>query len=564
MTVRRLRRAGITVLAGALMVVLAACAGLPTSGPVNPGVRIVDDGTSGDIAFIPKGPVKDATPQQIVEGFIAAGTGPTNNWETAQQFLAPSYKGTWKPQAGVTIYASGQRTLQQSASGDIVLTVSPVATVDATGEMSPASDNGPIPLTFKLAQQDDGQWRITQAPDGIVLDKAQFQAVFGDYALMYFDPTWTYLVPDVRWFPRYYAATNIAQGLVDGAPAPWLRGAVVSAFTDGARLELTSVPRQSNVAQVTLQDGARSLDQIALNRMQTQLEASLDVPGITSVDMLLPGGQQLTAQRVDVRSTAVAANPLVRTDDAFGFVSGTTISPIAGLSDALLQISATDIEVNADRTVAAVRDASGAVLEVPADGPVRRLDPRPDLVAASIDPAGYIWTVPSNAPGSVIAYAPGGTSVPMSGGWSGASAVIAQRVSRDGTRLVAVVRDGDRYAIWGAGIQRDRNGAPTSLSSPVKKLATLSDAATDLTWLDASTLGVLAGAGQDQYVEAVHVGGFSDAPIRTPGDTSTLSGQTSNASVRDTDGELYAQRGANWQQLIGGVRVLAVQQGMPR
>ncbi len=170
-----------------------------------------------------------------------------------------------------------------------MLTVSPVATVDATGEMSPASDNGPIPLTFKLAQQDDGQWRITQAPDGIVLDKAQFQAVFGDYALMYFDPTWTYLVPDVRWFPRYYAATNIAQGLVDGAPAPWLRGAVVSAFTDGARLELTSVPRQSNVAQVTLQDGARSLDQIALNRMQTQLEASLDVPGITSVDMLLPG-----------------------------------------------------------------------------------------------------------------------------------------------------------------------------------------------------------------------------------------------------------------------------------
>ncbi len=90
MTVRRLRRAGITVLAGALMVVLAACAGLPTSGPVNPGVRIVDDGTSGDIAFIPKGPVKDATPQQIVEGFIAAGTGPTNNWETAQQFLAPA------------------------------------------------------------------------------------------------------------------------------------------------------------------------------------------------------------------------------------------------------------------------------------------------------------------------------------------------------------------------------------------------------------------------------------------------------------------------------------------
>lgn len=562
--IRHLRTAALALLAGLLTATLAACAGLPTSGPVNPGVRIVDDGTSGDIAFIPKGPVKDATPQQIVEGFIAAGTGPTNNWETAQQFLAPSFKGTWKPQAGVTVYGPGRRTLQQSGTGDVVLTVSPVATVDATGELSPASDDGGIPLTFKLAQQPDGQWRITQAPDGIILDKTQFSAVFRSYALMYFDPTWTYLVPDVRWFPRYYAATNIAQALVDGAPAPWLRGAVASAFTDGARLELTSVPRQSNVAQVTLQDGARSLDQVTLNRMQTQLEASLDPAGITSVDMLVPGGQQLTAQRVDVRSTAVATSPLVRTEDAFGFVSGTTISPIAGLSDAIAQVPATDIEVNADRTVAAVRDTAGAVVSVPADGPTRRLDVRSGLVAPSIDPAGYIWSVPSGAPTSVSAYAPDGTVVQMAGGWSGASEVVAQRVSRDGTRLVAVVREGDRYAVWGAGIQRDRNGVPTALASPVKTLAPLSDTATALTWLDASTLGVLVGSGQDQYVDTVNVGGFAEAPVRTPGDASTLSGQSSNASLRDADGELYAQRGANWQQLIGGIRVLAVQQGMPR
>ncbi len=92
-------RAAAALLAALLSTALVACAGLPTSGPVNPGVRIVDDDGSADFAFIPKGPVQDATPQQIVEGFIAAGTGPSNNWETAQQFLAPSFKGTWKPQA---------------------------------------------------------------------------------------------------------------------------------------------------------------------------------------------------------------------------------------------------------------------------------------------------------------------------------------------------------------------------------------------------------------------------------------------------------------------------------
>jgi len=559
----RARILSVALLAGVLAVALAACAGLPTSGPVNPGVRIVDNGDSGDFAFIPKGPAQNATPQQIVEGFIAAGTGPINNWETAQQFLAPSFRGSWKPQAGVTVYAAGQRSLQQTGASDFVLTVSPVATVDATGELTPASDGGAISLAFKLAQQADGQWRITQAPAGIVLDQARFETVFDAYSLVYFDPTWTYLVPDVRWFPRYYAATSIAEGLVDGSPAPWLRGAVATAFTDGARLELTSVPRQSNVAQVTLQEGARSLDQVALDRMQTQLAMSLKTAGITGVDMLLPGGEQLPAQPVDVRSTVVATNPLALTDTAFGFVSGSTISPIEGLSDALLGATATDIEVNADRSTAAVRDASGVVSAVHAAGSTQRLDTRPGLVAPSIDPDGYIWSVPSRAPNAVTAFAPDGTDVQIGGGWAGASQVLAQRVSRDGTRVAAVVRDGDRYAVWGAGIQRDRNGVPTELTSPEKVLATLPASATALTWLDGSTLGILTGSGDDQYLESLTVGGFSSS-ARTPGDSTAVAGEAGSARVRDADGKLFAERGPNWQEMIDGIRVLAVQQGTPR
>jgi len=559
----RARILSVALLAGIFTAALAACAGLPTSGPVNPGVRIVDSGDSGDFAFIPKGPAQNATPQQIVEGFIAAGTGPINNWETAQQFLAPSFRASWKPQAGVTVYAAGQRTLQQTGDADFVLTVSPVATVDATGELTPASDGGDITLPFKLAQQTDGQWRITQAPAGIVLDQARFETVFDAYSLMYFDPTWTYLVPDVRWFPRYYAATSIAAGLVDGSPAPWLRGAVATAFTDGARLELTSVPRQSNVAQVTLQEGARALDQVALDRMQTQLAMSLRSAGITGVDMMLPGGEQLSAQMIDVRSTAVASNAVVLTDAAFGFVSGSTISPIDGLSDALLDVSATEIEVNADRSTAAVRDTAGVVSAVHADDSTQRLDVRPGLVAPSIDPAGYIWSVPSDKPSAVIAYASDGTPVQINGAWSGASRILAQRVSRDGTRLAAVVRDGDHYAVWGAGIQRDRNGVPTGVTSPEKVLATLPASAAALTWLDASTLGIVTGSGDDQYLETLTIGGFSSS-ARTPGDSTAVAGQSGSAWIRDADGKLYAERGPNWQQIISGVRVLAIQQGMPR
>ena len=51
----RLRAAAAALAAALVAVVLTACAGLPTSGPVNAGVDIPDDGSSSDFVFIPKG-----------------------------------------------------------------------------------------------------------------------------------------------------------------------------------------------------------------------------------------------------------------------------------------------------------------------------------------------------------------------------------------------------------------------------------------------------------------------------------------------------------------------------
>ncbi|WP_454261447.1 hypothetical protein [Pseudoxanthomonas mexicana] len=131
----RLRAAAAALAAALVAVVLTACAGLPTSGPVNAGVDIPDDGSSSDFVFIPKGPVEDATPQQIVEGFIAAGSGPgaNANWATAREFLAPEFRNQWKP-AGVTVYSAGDREpIQEISENEFVLTVTPVATLDAAG-----------------------------------------------------------------------------------------------------------------------------------------------------------------------------------------------------------------------------------------------------------------------------------------------------------------------------------------------------------------------------------------------------------------------------------------------
>ena len=60
------------------------------------------------------------------------------------------------------------------------------------------------------------------------------------------------------------------------------------------------------------------------------------------------------------------------------------------------------------------------------------------------------------------------------------------------------------------------------------------------------------------------VGAFGDALRGPEGATTVAGGLPSGVRVRAADGELYAQRGANWQHLASGIEVLAVQQGSPR
>ncbi len=76
----------------ALALVLSACAGLPTSGPVNAGNDADADVAPPDFSFLPDHPQPGATPEEIVEGFIRAGSGPgiTGDWERVVINLRPA------------------------------------------------------------------------------------------------------------------------------------------------------------------------------------------------------------------------------------------------------------------------------------------------------------------------------------------------------------------------------------------------------------------------------------------------------------------------------------------
>ena len=124
-------------------------------------------------------------------------------------------------------------------------------------------------------------------------------------------------------------------------------------------------------------------------------------------------------------------------------------------------------------------------------------DPRPGLIDPTVDPFGYSWSVPRDAPSALAAFAPGSEQIPIAGAWPEVTQVTAMSLSRDGTRLAAVVVAGGRTAVWVSGVVRDVEGVPSALGEPSRVLANLPAAGIALAWLDDTTVAVLTGSGAE-------------------------------------------------------------------
>ena len=276
------RRAGIGILS-VLLVLLTACAGLPTSGPVNAGLPRGGGPAPRDVDFLPGRPPPGAPPRQIVEGLGDAATSPAGGFEIARSYLAPSLRDVWNPSAGVTIDQPGSRSFSDVEGDTVTVSLTPTADVDESGSYHVSEAQGSTNRSYIVAQQADGEYRVVAAPDGILLDAETFKVVYASFSLMYFDPSWRFLVPDVRWFPaRTNSATNIVSALVEGRPSPWLEGAVFTAFQD-VSLRSKTVPVSGGVAKVELDAAVLALDDLTLGRMQAQLQASLASAGVPKV-----------------------------------------------------------------------------------------------------------------------------------------------------------------------------------------------------------------------------------------------------------------------------------------
>ncbi|HCS62072.1 MAG TPA: hypothetical protein DIW46_11885 [Microbacterium sp.] len=565
------RRGPVVGMLAVVAVALTACAGLPTTGDVTVGLAREDVGLPPDISQIAAEPLEGASPEQIVEGFLDAALTPTDGWQIAREFLSPELAETWRPSAGVTIDegAAGREfnaevvgEVDTAEKGDVRVLLDQIARVDEDGAYTELSGDESV-ASFQVARNGNGEWRITAAADGIVLDAEAFTQVFRKYSLQFYDQTWTRLVADVRWLPRRpQIATTLTQSLLEGAPSDWLAPAVRSAFPSDVSLVRDAVPiSEDKVATVELTPSALSLEATQLARMRTQLEETLRSAGVSEVRLTV-NGSDLNAGQAAIQSAVPEPGSVVLTDSQFGTYLGDEITPYAGISEGILKLapSVVAVDMAVDNQRAAVQLDTGAVWTV-ADGRVDQLDARAGLLKPSMDPYGYTWTVPSSAPQALVAWEPNVTQVDVANAFSEASSISQLRVGPDGVRVAAVATVGGQRWIISAAIVRDENQVPVELG-PTQMLAQLDGEALALSWVGDDSLSVLVNSDNSPAVLRQDVGG-PGASAAAPEGAQMLSGGRMATSVRilNAEGVLFAQRGTTWQTGRADVLVLGTHAG---
>jgi hypothetical protein len=565
MTLTPARRSFAVFLSLVTIVLLAACSGIPRSSGVNQGSAVVPIENDA-IEFLPAGPMKDGSIEQILRGFIEASSSPVSDYAIARQFLTPTFASQWDATTAVNV-DSGLRVVAQTGENTGRLTFTLTAQVGAQGNYAEISPG--VSTTFDYSfEQVDGQWRISLAPNGVVMDRFTFDQVYQSHPLYFFDSTNTMLVPDVRFFPAgASASTRITKALLAG-PSSWLaaNGAVQSAFPEGTALVADTVPVTRGVAKVDLNAAALSADPAVIRRMKQQTSASLQsVANINSVDLLVDGAvlnNSISDSPEDVLPDPIDSRPLVLTAKDFGFWNGTKIEPYGAFANVMIQSQPTAISLGTKTNIAATLTSQGVSLV--RNGTDQLVDVRPGLIAPTVDNFGYIWSVPSTEPTKLLAISTDGRIQQVETSWTSADRIISLSLSHDGTQVVALLETGGTYQLVASALVRGEKSVPLKLGPLVTH--TLSEGTpVAVAWVDATTIATItitsAGVG---LVRAQEIGGQSqELSSITEGTPVSMAGANTVSGLRvlTTQGILLSLRGGTqWQNVLAGVTTLAVQQ----
>ena len=466
---------------------LGGCAQLPTQVDIKSGPELVAPEAADFSYYVPTGPSDGSSQQEIVSGFLAAGTGPQNDYSVAREFLTDEFAQRWNPAAQVLIrdgapgFAPGDET-------SLMVDVRVSASVDEHGSYEENLEAERVRLRFTL-ERENGQWRIANAPNLTVVTSPVFSVVFNAFPVYFFNNTQNALVSDLRWFPsRASTGTKLVNALLAG-PAWHLAAGVRSSIPTGTKLTIDAVNVQDGVAQVDFDSTALEADALERRLMLTQLRATLmQLVGVSDVQVSINSSPQ------DI----VPANLQTPTVGGAAFyLRNTGIYRVTGASDAVIRGSAgflnaesvTGFDITEDGDWIAYATSAGVTLvnNSGLSGRAETVSTRQNVRSLFFDTYGYLWVVPESSGEPIEIIAKSGERKYLFDSLQ--SAIGQVRISPAGARIAAI-EPGKLGRIRTYSVSRDFAGWPIRLTQGGLVYPSIGSVLS-FTWQSADTLRVL-------------------------------------------------------------------------
>lgn len=547
------------LISGLVMVgLLSGCATLPQAGPVRIGPDLSAPADAESFYYSPLGPSEGQNQQEILNGFLAAGTGPQNDYAVAREYLSESIRSSWNPSEETLIQRSSAQ-IEFPAEDLARVVVDMAARVDAEGRYESFPTSSARELEFEFVRE-NGQWRISQAPDATILIRPVFDVVFSDYSVYFLDRQKRFLVPELRWFPTSAATgTKLANALLRGASS-WLKPAVTSAIPSGTRLSIDAVTVVDRVALVDLT--ARALVATRLDRslIKAQLEATLSqLPNVEQVAISIERSRQeipeTSSEIAKLENRALlAVGPdglqLIGSggDDYFGtgqdFFGFSQFSSFAASKQAGLLA-----EISPSGVVRTSLEAPGESVEL--------VDERANIASIDFDAQGFLWSIPRARSAPIVIIDPAGKRTILSAPWLAGQAIRGLALSIEGARVAILLAGDDRNRVVLSSVIRNQSGAPIELAEGIE-IASEAPAPTQLNWTGAMQLAVLS---NQNGVSNIYLfkpgGGFST--VSAIADTVFVTSQGSNSSLYalTSDNKLHVFRGSSWSLIHEEIKAIA-------
>jgi hypothetical protein len=543
----------------ALVFALTGCAALPVAGPVRIGPDLIPSADVESFYYSPSGPTEGASQAEILSGFLAAGTGPQNDYAVAREFLSESLRAVWNPNAEVLIQRASPE-VSIGADNSAQLTVDVGAQIDADGRYETSPSGTTRILEYQFVREGN-QWRLSAAPDATVLIRPVFEVVFRDYSIYFVDRQKRFLVPEMRWFPATAATgTKLANALLRG-PSSWLRPAVISAIPSGTRLSIDAVTVEDGVALVDLTARALVASRADRSLLKAQLDATLSqLPNVERVAISIERSSQEISEPAGESRLPGARSLVVLGELGLETVGISDTDLLSSGADFFNLNPATDIAISKQSSWLVALTAAGVIRTSLLDpgAEVQLIDQRPGIVAMEFDRQDYLWSFTRARGSSVFTTSSSGAQSRVLAPWLSNQSVRGFSISPEGSRIALLVASPNRNRVLVSGIVRNQSGTPIELAPPIE-IASEVASPSQLGWVDHMRVAVVNSTEDLTNAVLVSIGGTS-VPIVAQPNTRTIlvAGATSQLYLLTTDGELYRFTGSSWVLVRGDVKALSL------